>query len=258
MSRAQHEVRLFFIALQFYTRIPIPHWVGFEPAWLIQANRYLPAVGLVVGAVAALVYAAAAWLFPQPVAVLLSMAASIFVTGAFHEDGLADTCDGFGGGTTQERVLEIMKDSRIGSYGAIAVFLVLALKAVSLAYMPPLTAIMALIVAHALSRMAALALIRRLQYVRIEGKAKPIAVDPGNTGFAIALASVVLVCAMAAVSGGMSVMMVIAGVFSAIMVTLWMSRLFLRRIGGYTGDCLGAVQQVSELIFYLTILGTIS
>jgi len=115
-----HQLRLFFVALQFFTRMPVPRWVGFDPQWLSQASRYFPAVGLVVGAFAALAYALASALWPPIVAVLLSTSTTIWLTGAFHEDGFADTCDGLGGGMTRERVLEIMKDSRIGAYGASA------------------------------------------------------------------------------------------------------------------------------------------
>ena len=88
------QLRLFFIALQFFTRLPIPRWVGFQPEWLHHASRYFPLVGCVVAAVAAAVYLLAALVLPAPVAAVLSTAASIYVTGAFHEDGFADTCDG--------------------------------------------------------------------------------------------------------------------------------------------------------------------
>jgi adenosylcobinamide-GDP ribazoletransferase len=109
-----------------------------------------------------------------PVAVIVSTAIGIYATGAFHEDGFADMCDGFGGGMTPERVLEIMKDSRIGAYGAIGTICMLALKLTTLAMLPPLAAIGALLVAHPLSRLMATSLIWRLDYAR-EGKAKPLA-----------------------------------------------------------------------------------
>ena len=167
-----HQVRLFFIALQFFTRIPLPRWVGFEPDWLHHASRYFPLVGVVVAAVAAGVYFAALRLWPEPVAVLLSTAAAIYLTGAFHEDGFADMCDGFGGGMTRERVMEIMKDSRIGTYGALGVGLLIALKCALLMAMPAPTAIAALFLAHPMSRLAASSLIWKLEYARDEGKAK--------------------------------------------------------------------------------------
>ena len=256
-NRAMHQLRLFFIALQFYTRLPIPNWVGFESAWLAQASRYFPAVGLVVGGMAALVYAAAAWLWPQPVAVLLSMAASIYITGAFHEDGFADTCDGIGGGSSRERVLEIMKDSRIGSYGAVGVGLLLALKAATLIAMPVHTVVIALIVGHPLSRLAALLLVWRLEYVKIEGKTQALARHLGTKELGIAMGTAAAIAVPALATGWLSLSMLFGGIVSILVVAIGMGRMFVRRIGGYTGDCLGAVQQVSELVFYLAVLALI-
>ena len=181
-----HQLRLFFIALQFFTRLPIPRWVGFESGWLHNASRYFPAVGIVVGAVAAGTYALAAFVLPQVVAVLLSTIVGIYLTGAFHEDGFADTCDGLGGGMTRQRVLEIMSDSRIGAYGAIGIGLILALKCVTLACLPPQRVAAALLVGHPLSRLAATGLIWRLEYAKSEGKAKPLAQKMSGTEFLIA------------------------------------------------------------------------
>jgi adenosylcobinamide-GDP ribazoletransferase len=249
-----YQLRLFFTALQFFTRLPIPRWVGFEAHWLNHASRYFPLVGLVVGAIVAAVYALAAWLLPAPVAVVLSTAAGIYATGAFHEDGFADMCDGFGGGMTVERVLEIMKDSRIGAYGAIGMACMLGLKCVALAMLQPWTAIAALLAAHPLSRLMATALIWRMDYARAEGKAKPLAQKMSGAEFAIAAltaaAPAVLLCA----AGWLAWTALAAGVLAAGAATLWLARLFARRINGYTGDCLGAVQQASEVMFYLGVL----
>src|SRR5574343_914935 len=123
-----HQLRLFFTALQFFTRLPIPSWVGFDAAWLNQAARYFPLVGVVVALIGAGVYGLAALLLPAPVATLLSTAATIYATGAFHEDGFADMCDGLGGGMRRQRVLEIMKDSRRGAYGASGIVCMVGLK----------------------------------------------------------------------------------------------------------------------------------
>ena len=181
-----HQLRLFFTAVQFYTRLPIPRWVGFEQAWLHHASRYFPLVGIVVAAVTALVYLAAAQLWSLPVAALLSTAAGIYLTGAFHEDGFADMCDGFGGGLTRERVMEIMKDSRIGTYGAVGAGLLVGLKCLLLAQLAPASAVAALLLAHPLSRLAASSLIWKLQYARDEGKAKPLAEEMSSAEFCIA------------------------------------------------------------------------
>lgn len=258
INRCLHQLRLFFIALQFFTRVPIPRWVEFELVWLQHASRYFPAVGIVVGAVTAAVYALSVWIWPQPVAVLLSTIAGIYLTGAFHEDGFADACDGLGGGSTPERVLEIMKDSRIGAYGAIGIVLLLALKCVVLSSLQSRAVAMALLVAHPLSRLAATALIWRLSYVKADGKAKPLAQHMSTLEFCIAAATaslpVVAICAV----GWLSWQAIVAGSIAMVVATLWLAGIFLRRIGGYTGDCLGALQQVAEVVFYLGLLAVIT
>jgi adenosylcobinamide-GDP ribazoletransferase len=249
-----HQLRLFFVALQFFTRLPIPRWVGFEADWLHQSGRYFPAVGIVVGALTAAVYALAGWVLPHVVAVLLSVIAGIYLTGAFHEDGFADTCDGMGGGTTRERVLEIMTDSRIGAYGAIGILLLLMLKCATLACMPPQTLVAALLLAHPMSRLAATALIWRLEYAKSEGKAKPLAQRMSTTEFAIAAATVLLPAGAITLAGWLPWQPVLAGAVASTAAAIWLARKFVRRIGGYTGDCLGAVQQVAEVAFYLAVL----
>ncbi|MFZ6773275.1 adenosylcobinamide-GDP ribazoletransferase [Undibacterium sp. SXout7W] len=249
-----HQLRLFFIALQFFTRIPIPAWVGFDPAWLHQASRYFPAVGWVVASLTTTVYLLAAQWWPQVVAVLLSMIAGILLTGAFHEDGFADMCDGFGGGMTAERVLEIMKDSRIGAYGAIGIGMMLLLKLILLSSMPTALLIPALCIAHPLSRLVSCSLIWLLDYAKLEGKAKPLAQHMTSSEFAIACMTVLLpVVAIAIWEPAVAERLLPAAVLM-ILATVWLARMFIRKIGGYTGDCLGAVQQVAEVMFYLGLL----
>lgn len=248
------QVRLFFIALQFFTRLPIPRWVGFEPHWLHHASRYFPLVGLVVGAIAAAVYWSAAQVLPPAVAVLLSTAAGIYLTGAFHEDGFADTCDGLGGGMTRERALEIMKDSRIGAYGAIGIILLLAVKCAALAHLPILATVAALCVAHPLSRLMAASLIWRMDYARAEGKAKPLAQQMTSAEFAIATACCVPAVLAATAWGWLDWRGIALGAAAMVLVTRWFARKLDRRLGGFTGDCLGAVQQLTEAAFYVCVL----
>ncbi|WP_317204222.1 adenosylcobinamide-GDP ribazoletransferase [Janthinobacterium sp.] len=256
-AAALHQCRLFFTALQFFTRLPIPRWVGFEADWLHHASRYFPLVGVVVAAIAGAVYAAAAWLWPAPVAVLLSSAAAIYATGAFHEDGFADMCDGFGGGLTRERVLEIMKDSRIGAYGAIGIGCLLALKCLVLAMLPPGAVVAALFLAHPFSRLAATALIWRLDYARDEGKAKPLAQEMTTPEFAIAALCAAAPALLLGLGGQLSWTAIGAGAIGAAGAAFWLARKCVRRLGGYTGDCLGAVQQVSEVVLYLAVLAAV-
>lgn len=253
----KHELRLFFVALQFYTRLPVPAWVGYSESALNQATRYLPLVGWLVGAVTGLVWLAGTYLIDADTGLLLGMTASVLLTGAFHEDGFADVCDGFGGGWTKERILTIMKDSRVGTYGVVGLVLLLGLKFSVLRHMgglvlsQPVLLLAYLVSAHALSRFMAVTVIRTHVYVREtdDSKAKPVAQTIGPA------------------------ILVVAGVWAGLplLVTTWLTeqplllllvpllygvkmgltRYFTRWIGGYTGDCLGATQQVCEVSFYL-------
>jgi adenosylcobinamide-GDP ribazoletransferase len=252
-----HELRLFFIALQFLTRVPVPRGVGFEPDWLNQSARHFPAVGLFVGAVSAVVLVLASWVFPPAVAVGLAMAASVLLTGGFHEDGFADTCDALGGAVSRERALAIMKDSRIGAYGAIGLVLMLGLKAATLTALPLALAVPALLIAHTASRAAAVLLIRWLPYAGdVEhAKAKPMAQRIGGADVAVALLWVVLVALLIVWHRPAQWMALCVGLLLAVAGTAWCARWLRRRLGGYTGDALGATQQITELLLLLGWLG---
>lgn len=243
----KHELRLLFSALTFFTRIPCSRWAGPDATDLNHSAKYFPLVGILVGSVAALVYVAAARLLPQELAVLLSMAATIGLTGAFHEDGLADAADGLGGGWSKEQVLTIMQDSRLGSYGAIALFLVLLGKFQALTQLSPALLPAVLVAGHALSRLTAVLVIYRQSYVRAEGKAKPLATRL-STG-ELALACVLGLAPLALLAPPL-----LWALLPVLLVWLWFSRKLRSRLGGYTGDCLGAMQQLCEIAFYLGVL----
>ncbi|MFZ6753731.1 adenosylcobinamide-GDP ribazoletransferase [Undibacterium sp. Dicai25W] len=249
-----HQLRLFFIAMQFFTRIPIPQWVGFDASWLHQASRYFPAVGWVVGSVVAAVYIAALQWWPAAIAVVLSMGAGILLTGAFHEDGFADVCDGFGGGITPERVLEIMKDSRVGAYGAIGICLMLLLKFALLVSLPTVLVVPALLIAHPLSRLVSCSLIWLLDYAKLEGKAKPLAQHMSSNEFGVACLSVILPLGAILLWQPVILERLLPALILMPLAAFFLARTFVKRIGGYTGDCLGAVQQVTEVVFYLGLL----
>lgn len=253
-NKVAHQLRLFFIALQFFTRLPIPRWVGFEEEWLQQSVRYFPMMGWVVAAATAAVYWLAGTVWPATIAVILSVVSGILLTGALHEDGFADVCDGFGGGLSKQRVLDIMKDSRIGAYGAIGIGLLLALKCAALASMPFHLVPAALLTAHTMSRLFASSLIWRLDYVRGEGKAKPMAHRMTNGEYLFALGTAVAPAAALILAGQLSWEKLLAGGMLAALGSAYLVSMYLRRINGYTGDCLGAVQQVAEIGFYLGFL----
>lgn len=241
------ELRYFLTAMGYFTRVPVPRWVGFQPHYLHNAARYFPLVGLLVGAVGAIVtFAALSW-WPAGVAVPLGMVATLVLTGAFHEDGLADCVDAFGGGYTREDVLRIMHDSRIGAFGAISLVVSLLLKWQLLVTISvrPLVLAAVIVAAHAASRAMAVSYLATLDYVRAEGKAKPVAQRLGGVGLALALLCGVL--PLIAVSPTFAV----SAVVLLLVVRLLLGRYFIRRIGGYTGDCLGMAQQLAELGIYL-------
>lgn len=244
------ELAYFFGAVRFFTRLPVPAWVGHSAEALNASARYFPAVGLLVGGISALVYALTVALWPPVVAVLLAMAASLYVTGAFHEDGLSDMTDGLGGGWEKLRILEIMKDSRVGSYGVVALWLVLSSKLCLLASLDPAVVPFALIAGHAFSRGCATLLLAGMDYVREDllSKAKPLATRLGGGALCVALIFALLGLVL------LPWQQAVAGVLCALLATLWLAAKFKRWLGGYTGDCLGAVQQVAEVAFYLGVL----
>jgi adenosylcobinamide-GDP ribazoletransferase len=252
VRRLRAELEYFLGAVRFFTRLPVPAWVGHSAEALNHSARYFPAVGLVVGAIGAAVYSLALHFWPQPVAVLLSMAATIYATGAFHEDGLSDATDGLGGGWEKLRILEIMKDSRVGSYGVVALWLGLSGKWLLLSSLDAGLVPWALLAGHAVSRYGSTLLLATMDYVREDllSKAKPLAtrLSPG----ALAVATGFAVLPLPALPGGQ----VLLACALAGLATLWLAGKFRRWLGGYTGDCLGTVQQLSEIAFYLGLLAT--
>lgn len=247
------ELGLFFIALGFFTRIPMPAWVHLDSEKLNQSSRYFGLIGVLVGGISAIVYLLGSALFPSGVAIVLAMVASVLTTGGFHEDGLADTADGFGGGWTLADKLAIMKDSRVGTYGVLALVFALLFKFVLLSeialYAPDLVAV-ALIVSHCLSRVLAASLIYSESYVREEAtsKSKPLAQSQTWVELSISLLSAVLVLWFAGIDSPLSLCLLLLVVRYLLILG------FRQQIGGYTGDTLGAAQQVSELCIYLFIL----
>lgn len=247
------ELGLFFIAMGFFTRIPMPSWVEVNSDRLNQASRYFGAVGIVVGGISALVYLIANELFPSSIAIVFAMVASVITTGGFHEDGLADTADGFGGGWTLQDKLTIMKDSRVGTYGVLALVFALLFKFVLLSeialYAPHLV-VSALIVSHCLSRVLAASLIFSEPYVREDAssKSKPLAQSQTLNELAILLITGALVLWITGITAAL-------GLCALLLVLRYLIIIgFRRQIGGYTGDTLGAAQQLSEMTVYLFIL----
>jgi len=266
-QRRRGVVREFLLALQFFTRIPVTgrlaDWVGFSPAMLRASAAHFPGVGWVVGGLTAAVFAAVMAVLPALpaapwVAAVVSTVFSVLLTGAFHEDGLADLADGLGGSPNRERALDIMKDSRVGTYGALALVLAIAVKTALLALLAqaggwPLAAV-GLFAGHVTSRLLPLFVIRTLPHVgdTAASKSKPLAEAISGKGMFIGLAwwaLAMLIVGM--VQPGMGWW---AAVLGTILGLVWMWRLLNRRLQGFTGDGLGATQQVCEVAFYLGLV----
>ncbi len=254
-----YQLRLFLTALMFYTRIPVPKWVGYSDEQLNKSSIYFPLIGWIVGGIGALVFLGSEFLFSPYVAIILSMIATILLTGAFHEDGFADVCDGFGGGWEKMKILEIMKDSRIGAYGMIGMALLLLLKYTALLTLFEFMAAhsfnsfwVIFLIGHSLSRFTALTFIYTHDYVREDllSKVKPI-------GKKIAAIEIII----ASIFGFLPIFLFSPWAVGALVIVplfvlkIYLSYYFKKWIGGYTGDCLGATQQISEILIYLYFIG---
>ena len=242
----------------FYTRIPCPKNITHDPDYLNKATRYFPFIGWIVGSISFLAFYIFSLFLSTETAVIFAIIISVLTTGAFHEDGFADVCDGFGGGWTKEKILMIMKDSAIGAYGAIGLVLLFLAKfkllseSILLFTNNILLIFLLFISAHSLSRLAAISIVFTHQYSRDDAssKSKPIAKNHswkeifGSFFFG-------LIPLLALTYFNYKVLLAIIPVF---ITRYFLAGYFQKWIDGYTGDCLGATQQVCEVIYYLSIL----
>jgi adenosylcobinamide-GDP ribazoletransferase len=258
----KRQLRLFFTALAFYSRLPVPKSVHQQSAvHLPDAIRYLPVVGWIAGIVAGLVYAFAAFLFGESIGLIGAMGATILLTGAFHEDGFADVCDGFGGGWTKEKILLIMKDSRLGTYGVVGLFLLLGLMYASLYQLCSFSILGKdiysvcgiFIFGHTLSRFAAITVVFNHSYVRIEESKASGAVAKGRI-LNLLIAALLTLLPVVTFTIYMDKPFLGLVVIPVLLVSFYLGGYFKKWIGGYTGDCLGAVQQLTELTIYLSYI----
>ncbi len=247
----------FLNALRFMTIVPVPSSeAAIAPDWLSRCARYFPVVGIGVGLVSAVALLLADRIWSPVVASLLAVAASILVTGALHEDGLADTADGLGGGSSVEKRLAIMKDSRIGTYGTLALAFSLSLRVAALADMPSWTAAAALISAHAAARITPAFVMNALPYAGDTAAMKVSYVDASVSAHDRRFALVVVLCALLPLAF-ISILSLISGLLVgaalAAAVTYWARQ----RINGYTGDVLGAIEQMFEIGFLLGVAAVV-
>jgi adenosylcobinamide-GDP ribazoletransferase len=249
--------RDFFNALRFMTIFPVPSSdAANAPDWLSRCAKFFPAVGICVGFVSAAALLLAGSVWSPVIAALLAVAASIVVTGALHEDGLADTADGFGGGWSVEKRLAIMKDSWIGAYGALALVFGIALRVAALTELPLWTGAAALIAAHAAARITPAFVMNALPYAGDTAAMKVSYADARVSSNDIWFAVLVTGCALvplALVSITSVISGLLLGALLAAALALWARRL----IDGYTGDVLGAIEQMFEIGFLLGVTAII-
>lgn len=243
-QRIIEDLRAAFMLL---TRIPV-RWDKETPPDLNRCLWTYPIVGMVVALVGVCVYGGGIFIhLPNGVSVLLSIAVMIIVTGAFHEDGLADTLDGFGGGLTAEKKLEIMRDSRIGTYGGLGLIIVIGLKAAVLWSMAYYQFMAALLVGASLSRFMIILILRILPPAR-EGGLSVNAGRPSNNTILVGLSTPLLISMLLL---DLRTSLIVVAV--AVIITWLFSRFTFKQVGGFSGDILGATQQISEVAIFLTL-----
>jgi adenosylcobinamide-GDP ribazoletransferase len=251
---------LFLTAIMFYTRIPVPKTIIYSDEKLNKSTKFFPFMGWIVGGFAALVFYLCQFILPLSISVVLSMISTILLTGAFHEDGFADSCDAFGGGWTKDKILEIMKDSRIGTYGTLGLILILGVKFFSLTSINIEQIPFVLFAGHALSRYTATGMIFFSTYSRDDenlsadrqaSKSKPIGKALSSKDYFISLIFGSTPLFLLSLLYSFWYMMII---LTCIPIIYFCKKYVEKWIDGYTGDVLGATQQVSEVIFYLSFI----
>lgn len=255
------EWHYFISAVMFYTRLPTPSNAAHSKEILNRSRKYFPLIGIIIGVIGAVVFLLGHRVFDHTLAVALSMVATVLATGAFHEDGLADSCDGLGGGWRAEQVLTIMKDSRIGTYGVVGLLSVLVIKLLSLVSLSNQSLamfVLCYISAHALSRLLSSTTIERYHYVQdIDlSKVKPITDRKLSRGDIAT--SIVLGIAPLFVLAIFEFQATLGASVLAVVISASFARYSHKRIGGYTGDILGAIQQLAEVVFYLGFILVLS
>lgn len=237
-------------ALTFFTRLPFWRLAELPPTQFKRIVAYWPLTGWFTAGITALVLYASSLIVPAGTAVLLALLTRILLTGALHEDGLADFCDGFGSGSGKARTLEIMKDSRTGTYGVIGLVFYFLLTYTVLAEMPLALAGSAILAGDPFCKGVASLTINRLPYARTESTSKSgIVYDRMTTSETLlaVLSGLAPFVWLPAPKYGLAVFAVVPVWYG---LTAWMKK----RIGGYTGDCCGAADLLCELTFYLSVL----
>ena len=249
-TKIKGEYYLFLLAISFFTRIPLPIPLQTKEVRTSQALFYYPVVGLIVGGISAITFILSNILLSHNLSVIISMAIAVWITGGIHEDGLADSCDGFCGGYEQTKVLEIMKDSSIGTFGVLGLGITLSIKAFTLFEMNQQMIPVAIISAHSISRMISSFIMWSHPYVRDKEHSKSLLFTERLSrerliiSMFIGLLPLIFFCHI-------RILLVLLPLIS---LKVFIGAYLKKRIGGYTGDTIGMTQQLSELIFYLSVI----
>jgi adenosylcobinamide-GDP ribazoletransferase len=245
----KYELLRLLASFAFFSRVPVPAKFLADIHYN-KAVRYLPWVGFTISSIGAVIMYYASFILPQTIAVTIGIIFILLLTGAFHEDGLADVCDGFGGGHSKQRILEIMKDSHIGTFGLIGLIMIFLLRVTTLAEMPRFFMAVFFVAGNTISRFMLISVMRNYSYARDENSSK-VKIVIGECTFTDLVIGFIPVIAAFLIIGDVSTFIFVIPVW----ITRWlMAKYFKRKIGGYTGDCLGAIQQVCEVAFYITAL----
>ena len=240
------------LAVQFLTRLPVPVLARLTAPQaadgMVRAMAWLPLVGTMIGASTAAVFVVAGWWWPPLVAALLALALEALLTGAFHEDAVADFCDAFGGTARGDTALRIMRDSRIGSYGALGLGLAVALRAAAIVALPASLAIPAIVAAATVARLAAVLLAAILPATRPDGAAARMGSGMPIRRVALGLALALPGLLPFARSCPQALLVAAAAV---VLLLAWLTRFLRARIGGSTGDCLGFAAYMAQLALLL-------
>lgn len=248
-----NELKNICSCISYFTRIPIWKLVDLSDVDMKQTSKYFPIIGWLVGCFSAFILYCSKLVLPYEISIILSMITSLIITGAIHEDGFADVCDGFGGGYTKERILDIMKDSSTGAFGSIGLIMILGLKFSCLYYIPTSVIVPVIITAHTISRWTSISFLYTHNYARSNDNSKSsvfIKHTPLKEFIIISIFGIIPFFLLPSNLIIYSVLLIVP----VYMVKTILGAYFNRKIGGYTGDCMGAVQQISEIIFYIGII----
>ncbi|WP_028864078.1 adenosylcobinamide-GDP ribazoletransferase [Psychromonas aquimarina] len=251
-SKINHQFTILMYSISYFTRLPIPAFIQFDNKQFHKATAYFPVIGGLSALLMALSFYLFQLIFNIEISLILVLAAAVLLTGALHEDGFADCCDGFGGGYNTQQRLNIMKDSCIGTYAGIGLILLTLLKIAALLKLSELdgfTLYAGFFASQIMSRGCTVLIMQSSLYVRVQkdGKAKGLVkkLPLYYLFFAAAVSSFPLLF--------FTLSQAVLIVFTLLIITLLLRFYFNKKLGGYTGDCLGLTQQVTEVTVYLLI-----